>query len=105
MPLADSRITSTQIRLTLEKLQTAYQEQKITEWIDVSCIMAKEHTRDKDLMLDFLTYTKHFRKSASDDLFETVLSFIQQTSRSIKTGDRNEVIQFPEHCVAFSITK
>ena len=105
IPTIDLRINSTAIKLALERQQITYQEYQITELIDISCMMAKEHTRDKDLMLDFLTYIKDFRKSASEELFETVMSFFRQTSLSSKADDGNEIIYFPENCVAFAITK
>ena len=104
-PTVDSRITSTSIKLALEKLQIAYQEYQLVQLVDISCMMVKEHTRDKDLMLDFLTYIKDFRKSASDELLETVMSFYRQTSLFSKADDGNEIVHFPENCVAFSITK
>ncbi|XP_072036961.1 histamine N-methyltransferase A-like [Amphiura filiformis] len=98
-------VNSSQVKATLEKLQIEYTQSMYTESTDITDFITNDNSEEGDLLLDFLTYTINFKKSAPDDVRDRMMHHFKQGSRIEKTGDGDEKIYFKATCDILFVTK
>ncbi|XP_072041035.1 histamine N-methyltransferase-like [Amphiura filiformis] len=101
----NNHVNSSQVKATLEKLQIEYTQSTYTEIVDITDFMTNDYSEGGDLLLDSLTYTINFRKSAPDDVRDRVMRHFQQGSRLEKTDDGDEKIYYKLICDILFVTR
>ncbi|XP_072041809.1 histamine N-methyltransferase A-like [Amphiura filiformis] len=87
-------VNSSQVKATLEKLQIEYTQSIYKETTDITDFMTNDDSEEGELLLDFLTSTINFRKSAPYDVRARVMRHFQQGSHIEKTDDGDEKISY-----------
>ncbi|XP_072041808.1 histamine N-methyltransferase A-like [Amphiura filiformis] len=92
--ITNNLINSSQVKATLEKLHIEYTQSTHTEIVDITDFMTNDDSEEGNFLLDFLTCTINFRKSAPDDVRDRVMCHFQQGSRIEKTDDGDAKISY-----------
>ncbi|XP_072041810.1 histamine N-methyltransferase A-like [Amphiura filiformis] len=89
-------VNSFQVTAALEKLQIYYTQSTYTETYNITDFMTNDDSEEGELLLDFMTGTINFKKSAPDDVRDRVMHHFQQVLRIEKTDDGDEKISYEE---------
>ncbi|XP_072030423.1 histamine N-methyltransferase-like [Amphiura filiformis] len=104
--ITNYKTDSRQIKAILEKLEIAYTQSTLTEWIDVTLLVTDQVVmREASLLLDFLTLTINFKKTAPDDVFDQVIKYFKDNARAQREQDGREKFYLTNKCTVFLITK
>ncbi|XP_072020365.1 histamine N-methyltransferase-like [Amphiura filiformis] len=97
-------VNSSQVKAILDQLQIAYTQSMHTETIDITDFMDNSSS-EGDILLDLLTFTVDFKKSAPDDVLDRVMRHFQQHSRILNNGNGIEKIFCETSSDIFLITR
>lgn len=94
-------LTDEQVGAALDTQNMPYSGEQVTRYIQGTSIFG-EGSQEGDHLLDFLTHSKDFRKTAPDNLRESVLKYLRDPECSIEKD--GEVLVF-RHWVPMTVTK
>ncbi|XP_003726977.1 histamine N-methyltransferase [Strongylocentrotus purpuratus] len=94
-------LTDEMIGATLDSQNMPYSGEQVTRYIKGTSVF-KEGSQDGDHLLDFLTHSKDFRKTAPDNLRESVLKYLRDPECSM---EKDGEILFFRYWVPMSVPK